>query len=171
MDIEIVSSTKYISGGATSLGGLILDYGQFDWSKTKKLNSLSNSHGQEAFSFKLKSEILRNLGTYMTPQTAYMQSLGLETLELRYKQSSGTAFKLVEKLSTVSFIESINYTGLKSNAYYELSKKQFGDYPGAMLTFDLASADACFKLMNGLKLIKRATNLFDNKTLAIHALS
>jgi len=171
VDIEIVSSTKYLSGGATSIGGLILDYGKFDWNQTKKLRILAKEHGKGAFTFKLKREIHRNLGAYMTPQVAYMQSLGLETLALRYTNSSETAGKLAELLSKQSFVTAVNYPGLKNNKYYELSKKQFGIYPGAMLTFDLASSEECFRLMNHLKLIKRATNLFDNKSLAIHPYS
>jgi len=171
VDIEVVSSTKYLSGGATSIGGLILDYGNFDWSQTKKLRILAKEHGKGAFTFKLKREIHRNLGAYMTPQVAYMQSLGLETLELRYKKSSETAGALAEKLSELPFVVSVNYPGLANNKYYELSKKQFGNYPGAMLTFELASSAECFKFLNHLMLIKRATNLFDNKSLAIHPFS
>lgn len=171
VDIEIVSSTKYLSGGATSLGGLILDYGKFDWNETKKLRILAKEHGKGAFTFKLKREIHRNLGAYMTPQVAYMQSLGLETLVLRYTKSSETAGKLAELLSQQSFVTAVSYPGLKNNKYFELSKKQFGVYPGAMLTFDLASSEECFRLLNHLKVIKRATNLFDNKSLAIHPYS
>lgn len=65
----------------------------------------------------------------------------------------------------------MNYTGLKNNPFYEISCKQFGTYPGAMLTFDLASRAACFAFMNRLQLIRRATNLFDTKSLAIHPAS
>lgn len=151
IDIEIVSSTKYISGGATGLGGLIIDY-QTD----------------NTFTTRLRKEIHRNLGSYMTPQTAYMQTLGLETLEVRYQRQSHTCMQLAERLQSVPGIESVNYTGLQSNPFHDISTRQFGKYPGAMLTIDLASREACFRFMNRLKLIRRATNLFDNKTLAIH---
>ena len=171
VDIELVSSTKYISGGATSVGGLILDYGQFDWHQSKKLKNLATQHGNGSFTFKLKREIHRNLGAYMTPQVAYMQSLGIETLDLRYKKSSETAGNLAKQLTELPLIESVNYPGLVSNSFYELSTKQFGENPGAMLTFDLKSQAACFQLLNHLKIIKRATNLFDNKSLAIHPYS
>lgn len=153
VDIEVVSSTKYISGGATGLGGLILDY------------------GVSAFTAKLRKEVHRNLGAYMTPQVAYMQSLGLETLEVRYARQAGTCLELARRLQSLSQIETVNYTGLESNPFYVLSTRQFGAYPGAMLTFDLASREACFRFMNRLQLIRRATNLFDNKTLAIHPAS
>lgn len=65
-------------------------------------------------------------------------------------------------------IKQVNYPGLPSNPYYKVSLSQFGENPGSMLTFDLESQKACFKFLNNLKLIKRATNLFDNKTMALH---
>lgn len=171
VDIEVVSSTKYISGGATGLGGLILDYGTFDWSRSKKLAETAETTGTSAFTAKLRKEIHRNLGAYMTPQVAYMQTLGLETLEVRYARQAATCLELAKRLQSLSQIEAVNYTGLETNPYYSLSVKQFGTYPGAMLTFDLASREACFRFMNRLQLIRRATNLFDNKTLAIHPAS
>lgn len=171
IDIEVVSSTKYISGGATSLGGLVIDYGTFDWLKSKKLAQLAQQQGYEAFTFKMRREIHRNLGAYMSPQVAYMQTLGLETLAVRYKQQSHTCLQLTKRLQTLKGIERVNYTGLEDNPFYQLSKAQFGDYPGAMFTIDLASREACFKFMNKLKVWRRATNLFDNKSLAIHTAS
>lgn len=171
VDIEVVSSTKYISGGATGLGGLILDYGILDWSRSKKLSSMAEQFGTSAFTVKLRKEIHRNLGAYMTPQVAYMQSLGLETMEVRYARQASTCLELAQRLQSLSQIESVNYTGLQSNPFYRLSSEQFGAYPGAMFTFDLVSREACFRFMNRLQLIRRATNLFDNKTLAIHPAS
>lgn len=171
VDIEIVSSTKYISGGATSLGGMILDYGTFDWKLSKKLSALASKQGANAFTFKLRKEIHRNMGAYMTPQVAYMQTLGLETMELRYQKATSTCLELCSKLQELPQMVCVNYTGLKENAFYEISKRQFGERPGAMFTFDLESREACFRFMNKLKMIKRATNLFDNKTLAIHPAS
>lgn len=171
VDIEIVSSTKYISGGATSLGGLIIDYASFDWHNSSRLSALTNDFGNGAFTAKLRKEIHRNFGAYMTPQVAYMQTLGLETMSLRYEKSTASCFELAEKLKIVPKVESVNYPGLPENKFYKISFQQFGKNPGAMLTFDLASREACFKFLNKLKLIKRATNLFDNKTLAIHPAS
>jgi len=169
--IELVSSTKYISGGATSLGGLIIDYGNFNWKKSPKLKEIAIQTGPNAFTFKLRKEIHRNLGAYMTPQVAYLQTLGLETLQVRYERAAETCLKLAEKLKNVDGIVSVNYTGLKDNTFNQLSEKQFGRLPGAMLTIDLDSREKCFSFMNNLKLIKRATNLFDNKSLAIHPAS
>lgn len=171
IDIELVSSTKYISGGATSLGGLIIDYGTYNWMNSPKLVSFAKEFGNMAFTAKLRKEIHRNLGAYMTPHAAYMQTLGLETMSLRYEKISQNCFGLAQKLTELPAIQSVNYPTLEGNKYAELSKKQFGDNPGAMLTFNLASREACFSFLNRLKMIKRATNLFDNKTLAIHPAS
>ena len=154
VDIEVVSSTKYISGGGTSLGGLIIDYGTFP-----QINQ------------RVKYELLVNLGAYMTPQVAYIQTLGLETLDVRYQLQAANAQWLAEALREVKDIKSVNYVGLKDNPYHELAQKQFGSTAGAMLTIDLASKEACFEFLNRLKLIHRATNLFDNRTLAIHPAS
>ena len=171
VNIEIISSTKYLSGGATSLGGLIIDYGTFDWTASPKLKDLATQSGPNAFTAKLRKEIHRNLGAYMTPQVAYLQTLGIETLNIRFERAADTCLKLAQKLQHLNGIASVNYTGLKDNAFNNLSTRQFGPLPGAMLTFDLKSREHCFAFMNKLKMIKRATNLFDNKTLAIHPAS
>ena len=171
VDIEIVASTKYISSGGGGMGGLIIDYGTFDWSHSEKLKTVSPQNPQKAFDIKLRKEIHRNLGAYMTPQTAYMQALGLETMNLRYERQSRTCRELAEKLLHVPQIVSVNYPGLPGNPYHETAQKQFGDNPGAMLTFDMADKNACFRLIDRVKLIRRATNLFDNKSLIIHPAS
>ena len=154
VDIEVVSSTKYLSGGATSLGGLIIDYGTAD-----------------GFSKKIKFEMVFNLGAYMTPHAAYMQALGLETLDARYRLQSASALQLAKMLKTLPAIKRVNYVGLEDNPYNALARSQFGGTAGAMLTIDLESGEACKRFINSLKLIKRATNLFDNKSLAIHPAS
>lgn len=168
VDLEVVSGTKYISGGATSVGGLIIDYASFDWSTSKRLQETAKEHGKLAFNFKLRKEIHRNLGAYMDPRTAHLQTLGLETLHLRYQRQSATCCELAKRLQRLKKIESVNYTGLVDNLYYPISYRQFGENPGAMLTFDLESKNACFHFLDRLKVIRRATNLFDNKSLAIH---
>jgi O-acetylhomoserine (thiol)-lyase len=171
VDLEVVSSTKYISGGATSIGGLILDHQTFDWSVSPRLNIPAQTHGKKAFTVKLRSEIARNMGAYMSPHTAYLQSLGLETLELRYRKASETCKNLAEFLQTLPKIKQVNYTGLPDSPFYAISVAQFGEYPGAMLTFNLKDQQACYDLIDRLKMIRRATNLFDNKSLIIHPLS
>lgn len=156
VDIELVSSTKYISGGATSLGGLIIDYG---------------TPYTKGFAKTVKEEMIFNFGAYMTPQVAYMQTLGLETLDARYHVQASNALQLAKKLKTLDKIKFVNYVGLEDNKYHELAVKQFGKTAGAMVCIDLENQDACFSFLNNLKLVHRATNLFDNRTLAIHPYS
>ena len=154
VDIEVVSSTKYVSGGATSLGGLVIDYG-------------TTPHFGEV----MKNEMLFNLGAYMTPQVAFLQTMGLETLDARYRVQSSNALALARKLQTLPQIKRVNYVGLEDNPFHELAQRQFGTTAGAMVCIDLESKDACFSMIDHLKLIHRATNLFDNRTLAIHPAS
>lgn len=156
VDIEVLSSTKYISGGATSLGGLIIDYGT-DYTK--------------GFTTTVKSELLFNFGAYMTPQVAFMQTLGLETLDARYRVQSSNALQLATKLRDLKQIKMVNYVGLEDNKFHSLAQKQFGKTAGAMVCIDLESEEACFNFLNNLKLVHRATNLFDNRSLAIHPYS
>lgn len=171
IDIELVSSTKYISGGATSTGGLIIDYGTFDWTHSKKLKATAEKFGKDAFRAKMRLEIHRNLGAYMTAQAAHAQNIGLETLSLRYKQQSQSALKIAKELNNSNLFEKVNYIGLESNPFHTISKKQFEDSYGAMLTIDLPSREKAFRFLNKLQLIRRATNLFDNRSLAIHPAS
>lgn len=151
VDIEVVSSTKYLSGGGTSLGGLVIDYGTFP--------DINN---------RIKYELLFNLGAYMTPQAAYMQTLGLETLDVRYQRQAANALWVAQRLDRVV---KVNYVGLPDNPYYALAQKQFGTTAGAMLTIDLESKEACYRFLNRLQMVHRATNLFDSRTLAIHPAS
>lgn len=154
VDIEVVSSTKYLSGGATSVGGLIIDYGTFP-----------------EFSRKVKGEMLFNFGAYMTPHVAYMQTLGLETLQARYAVQAANALELASRLEKTEGVCHVGYAGLPSSPYHELAARQFGPTAGAMVTIDLESREACFRFIDRLKLVYRATNLFDSRTLAIHPAS
>ena len=170
VDLEVVSSTKYLAAG-TGLGGLLVDYGTFDWSLRPKLARAAEVYGvapREAFTAKLRREVHRNLGAYMTPQAAWQQSLGLETLEGRYARASRTASEVARALDGWPGIAAVHYPGLPSNRFYGVALRQFGEAPGAMLTFDLASQAACYGFLDRLQSICRATNLFDNKSLAIH---
>jgi O-acetylhomoserine (thiol)-lyase len=168
VDIEVVSSTKCISGGATSIGGLIIDYGKFDWSHSAKLKAFAKKFGPFAFNAKLRKEVFRNLGACMSPQTAYLQSLGLETLKLRFDKASANCLALAKQLKDLDQIVSVNYPGLPDSEFYSLAVSQFGEFPGALLTFELHSKGQAFQFINKLKIIKRSTNLYDNKTLIIH---
>lgn len=151
LDFQVVSSTKYISGGATSLGGLIIDYGNFP-----------------EVSERIKKEAVFNLGAYMTPQAAYMQVIGLETLDVRFRRQTESAKLIAEALMKLPKVKAVSYPGLPAHPNHKLFTDLYGDKAGAMVTFDLCDKDACYKFINNLKLIHRATNLFDNRSLAIH---
>ena len=154
LDFQVVSSTKYISGGATSLGGVIIDYGHFP-----EISRL------------IKKDAVFNLGGYMTPHAAYMQTLGLETLQVRYDRQADSALKIARMLEKVPGVVEVGYPGLDSHPYHDLFKELYGEKAGAMVTFDLPSEEACYRFINALKMVHRATNLFDNRSLAIHPAS
>ena len=168
VNIEVISATKYISGGATSVGGLILDHGTYDWNNNPKIKENVKQFGPFSFTSKLRREVFRNLGACLAPHNAYLQSLGMETLALRADKSCSNALALAKYLSGMDSVKNVNYPGLESSRYHDLALKQFGKNTGALLTLELSSKDACFRFLNKLKLIRRATNINDNKSLAIH---
>ena len=154
VDIEVVSSTKYISGGATSIGGVVIDYG---------------THPN--FGKRMRQEMLMNLGAYMSPHVAYMQTVGLETLDARYRVQADNALTVAKAIKDIPGIQRVRYPGLADDPYHDIARRQFGETSGAMLTIDLASKEACYKFIDNLRLIRRATNLFDNRSIAIHPAS
>ena len=174
VDIEVVSSTKYISGGGTGLGGLLIDYGQFDWTQSPSpaLQARTKRVGKKlALTARVKTELVTNLGALMTPQVAYMETLGLDSLDIRFRRQAETTLWLAQECQQLEAIKRVNYTGLKDNPFYELSRRQFGPLPGAVFTIDLASKEAAWAFIDKLQVIRRATNLFDRKSLAIHPAS
>ena len=154
VDIEVVSTTKYLSGGATTIGGMVMDYG-----------------GHPEFTRRMHDEMLFNLGAYMTPHVAYMQNLGLENLDARYTMQTTNTLELAIRLRQLPQIKAINCLALPDNRFHDIAMQQFGGTVGCMFTIDLESQEACFRFLNNLKLVRRATNLFDNRTLAIHPAS
>ena len=169
--IEVISSTKYISGGGTTVGGLIIDNGIQDWSACPRLKDTAKKYGPYALIAHLRREAYRNLGSCMAPHNAYFQTLGLETLGLRIDKSCENALALARFLESRREVKSVNYPGLKNSPYHELAKNQFGNKFGGILTFTLADRKACYKLIDSLTIIRRATNINDNKTLILHPAS
>ena len=159
VDIEVVSST---------------DYGKFDWSQSPSpaLQARTKRVGKKlAFTARVKTELVTNLGALMTPQAAYMETLGLDTLDIRFRRQAETTIWLAKQCQQLPEIKRVNYTGLEDNPFYELSKEQFGPLPGAVFTIDLESKEAAWAFIDKLQVIRRATNLFDRKSLAIHPAS
>lgn len=168
IDIEVISGTKFLSGGATSIGGVIIDTGNNTWENWPALSNYYEKKKEMAFMAKLRKEVFRHTGACMAPRTAQLQSIGLDTLALRVERSYTNCLKLSEHLSDHPGIKRVDYPGMPASGYYELSKKQFGGMPGTILSFDLESEEACFSFMNKLRVIRRATNMNDNKSLIIH---
>lgn len=168
--VIIHSTTKFISGGATSVGGAIVDLGTYDWRQCPALKKY-HRYGQGAFLARLRMEVHRNFGACMSPQSAYLQTLGLETLALRVRTSCENALAVAEHLQKRPEVRSVNYPGLRESPFHELATKQFNGYFGGVLSFELANKEEAFCFINRLRLILRATNINDNKTLVIHPAS
>ena len=169
--VEIISSTKYISGGATAIGGVIIDNGVFDWKKNPALADDARKVGPAALMARLRREVHRNIGSCMSPHNAWLQVLGLETLALRIDRSSANALAVAKYLSSSTLVQTVNYPGLVACPSHAVAARQFGNNFGGILTFELTSKEKCFAFIDSLKLIRRATNLNDNKTLVIHPAS
>ena len=171
VDIEVLSGTKYLSGGATTIGGLIIDNGTYNWTHNPTLEKEARQFGPYTLVTKLRREVYRNLGACLSPHNAYLQSLGLETLALRADQSCRNTQVLAEFLSGHPKVKKVNYPGLGSSPYHAVAVRIFGQHCGALMTFELSSKQECFAFLNKLKLLRRATTLNDNKTLALHPAS
>ncbi len=168
VDMEVLSSTKYISGGATSVGGLLIDYGSFDWSQFEKTREPFKEHGPPVFKMMLRKQVFRNMGACLSPHNAYLQSLGLDTLGLRTDRSTFNTLVLAHWLENHHEVTHVHYPGLESSPFHIMAVDQFGEKPGSILTFDLESKERCYTFMNRLNVVRRSTNLQDNKTLVIH---
>ena len=167
IDVSILSSTKFISGGGTAVGGIIIDNGTYNWKNNKNLANDAIKYGPFTFLRKLRLEIFRNLGACMSPQTATQYSLGLETMELRIDRACSNALQIAQYLESKTKCKAVKYAGLKNSKYFELATELFL-YPGSVVCFELESKKECFDLINAFSLIRRATNLHDNKSLIIH---
>ena len=107
-----------------------------------------------------------HIRTYLPSQT-----LGLDTLDIRFQRQASTTLWLAKQCQALPEIKRVNYTGLEDNPFHELSERQFGPLPGAVFTIDLESKEAAWAFIDKLQIIRRATNLFDRKSLAIHPAS
>jgi O-acetylhomoserine (thiol)-lyase len=168
VDIEVISATKYLSGGANCFGGVIIDYGKFNWELNPNFKDFIAKYGKNAFIAKLRKNTYRNTGGSMTPQTARFMIQGLDILEIRVEKCYQNSMALASLLLQQPNVKMVGYPGLPSDPQFHLAQKYFSGIPGTILTFDLKSKEACFRFLNKLKIIRRATNLNDNKSLIIH---
>jgi O-acetylhomoserine (thiol)-lyase len=167
--IEVVSTAKYISGGGTSIGGLLIDNGNFEWSKSPKLTKDIPRWGQDTLVKTIRSFVARNIGATLSPTSAYLQILGLETLSLRIEKSSRNAVLVAEHLNGHPKVHKVHYPGIVNSSFYSLSKRQFrGGYCGGLMSFELIHDISVPSFLNALQFIKRASNFNDNKSLIIH---
>ncbi len=168
IDVEVMSATKYFSGGGTGIGGCILDHGTYLWSQNPTLESLHEKTGANALLARLKKEIFRNFGACLSPHNAFLLTLGMETLTLRVEKTCRNALGLAQWFQSQEQVKFISYPGLSSHPNKAIAEKQFNGLFGGLLTFDLENREKCFQFMDRLQIIKRATNLNDNRSLIIH---
>jgi O-acetylhomoserine (thiol)-lyase len=182
-DIVIHSLTKYISGNGTSLGGVIIDAGKFDWSNGKFPEFTEPSVGYHglvyhevlgnaAFIAKARIEGLRDFGAALSPFNAFQIIQGLETLAIRIKRHSENALALAQWLEIQDEVAWVNYPGLKSSKYYVLVQKYLPKGQSGVVTFGLkAGFDAAKKVADNTKLFSILANIGDTKSLIIHPAS
>ncbi|WP_289054253.1 aminotransferase class V-fold PLP-dependent enzyme [Carboxylicivirga marina] len=168
VDVEVMSTTKFISGGAAAFGGVVLDNGSFDYSKLPALEEWAPKFGKDALMARIRKEIFRHLGGTMTAHTAHFMNLGLDIMPLRIERCVDNCNKLARYFEKHDRIADYNYPGVEGKKGFVLSEKQFSGKPGAVMTFDLESKEACYRFYNRIKVMRKATNLNDNKTLVIH---
>lgn len=170
VNIVIHSTSKYITGSGNTIGGVLVDLGNYDWSatRTKSLQKIYSKTGDFAFLARARRQVLQNTGSCLAPFNAYLQLLGLETLGLRMERHCQNALELAKFLNDSPRVEMVNYPGLISNPGYTVANNQFNGRFGGLLTLRLGTPERCFKLINRLKMVKNLANLGDAKTLIIH---
>jgi len=183
-DLVVGSTTKFMSGNGTAIGGILVDSGNFDWTASDKFPSLSTpapeyhglnfaeALGPMAFTFHSIAIGLRDLGGCQQPQNAFYTLLGLETLALRMERHSTNAQKVAEYLEGHAKVDWVSYPGLKSSKYHERAKKYLPNGAGAVFTIGVKGGhEAGVKLVDSLKLFSNLANIGDSRSLVIHSAS
>ncbi|NJM79995.1 MAG: O-acetylhomoserine aminocarboxypropyltransferase/cysteine synthase [Flavobacterium sp.] len=182
-DIVIHSLTKYITGNGTSLGGVIIDAGKFDWSNGKFPEFTEPSAGYHGLKYyevlgaasfiaKVRIEGLRDFGAALSPFNAFQTIQGLETLEIRIKKHSENALALAKWLQTQEEVAWVNYPGLESSKYKALADKYLPNGKSGIVTFGLKGGfEAAKKVVDQTKLFSLLANIGDTKSLIIHPAS
>lgn len=190
-NVVVESATKWIGGHANSIGGVIVDAGNFNWGKGKFSQFTEPSEGYHglkfwevfgegnslglpniAFAIRARVEGLRDFGPALSPFNSFLLLQGLETLSLRVQRISDNALILARWLENHPLVESVNYPGLKSSPYYELGKKYLRNGSGGVLSFQIiGGVEAGNKLIDSLKLVSHLANVGDSKTLIIQPAS
>ncbi|EGQ8029616.1 O-acetylhomoserine aminocarboxypropyltransferase/cysteine synthase [Vibrio parahaemolyticus] len=184
-DIVVHSLTKYVGGHGTTLGGVIVDSGNFPWAQHKGRFPVFNqpepsyhgvvyteAFGEAAFIGRARTVPLRNTGSALSPMNAFMLMQGLETLPLRMERHTENALKVAEFLEQHDKVSWVSYAGLPSSAHFNLAEKYMKGKPSAILSFGLKDGyEAGVRFYDALKIFKRLVNIGDAKSLACHPAS
>ena len=182
-DIVIHSLTKYITGNGTSLGGVIIDAGKFDWTNGKFPEFTEPSAGYHGLKYyevlgtasfiaKVRIEGLRDFGAALSPFNAFQIIQGLETLSIRIKKHSENALALAKWLQSQEQVAWVNYPGLESSTYYDLAKQYLPEGQSGVVTFGLKGGfEAAKKVADNTRLFSLLANIGDTKSLIIHPAS
>jgi len=184
-DIAVHSLTKYIGGHGTSIGGIIVDSGKFDWATNRErfpmLNEPDPSYhgvvytealGAAAFIGRCRVVPLRNTGAAISPMNSFQIMQGLETLALRMERHCENALKVAQYLEAHDQVEWVSYAGLPSSPYHGLCQKILGGRASGILSFGIKGGEAAgARFIDALKLILRLVNIGDAKSLACHPAS
>jgi O-acetylhomoserine (thiol)-lyase len=182
-DVVVHSATKFIGGHGTSIGGVVVDSGSFDWSNGRfpvvadpspAYHGLAfhETFGAYGYLMKLRAETLRDLGGVMSPFNAFLFLQGLETLPLRMERHVANAKGIAEFLEKQTAVERVRYPGLESNGYLPLVQKYLPLGAGSILSFDLEGGrEAGSRFIMALELWSHLANVGDAKSLVIHPAS
>ncbi|MDL2243696.1 O-acetylhomoserine aminocarboxypropyltransferase/cysteine synthase [Bacteroidales bacterium OttesenSCG-928-J19] len=184
-DIVVHSTTKYMDGHATSVGGVVVDSGNFDWDQSADkfpgLTTPDDSYhglvytqafGRAAYITKATVQLMRDLGSIQSPQNAFLTNIGLETLHLRMERHCENAQRVAEFLEGHEKIAWVHYPGLKSDKYYETSKKYMPKGSCGVITFGLKGGrDASIGFIDSLQMIAIVTHVADARTCVLHPAS
>ena len=179
-NIVVHSTTKYSEGHAQTIGGIVVDGGNFDWTNGK-FNDFTTpdpsyhglkyveSFGQAAYIVKLRVTLLRDLGACMSPFNAYLTNLGLETLHLRMERHSKNALEIAQWLTTEEKVSWVNYPLLEGSKYYDLAKKYLKGGASGLLTFGVKGGiENAKEFSRGLNVIALAVTLGDARSCLLH---
>ncbi len=180
-DIVLHSATKFMGGHGTSIGGIVVDGGKFDWKASGKFPGLTepdpsyhgvvyaDAVGPIAYIIKMRVQLLRDMGAALSPFNSFLLLQGLETLHLRMERHSSNTLAVAKFLEAHPAVEWVNYAGLESHASYELAKRYLPNGQGAIMTFGIKGGiEAGKKVINAVKLFSHLANVGDSKSLIIH---
>ena len=171
VSLVVHSTTKFICGNGSVLGGAVIDLGNFDWSSFDEPLIIRNTSlygADRAFLAAFRTHALQNGGLTQQPFAAFNTMQGSETLIPRLKMQTANAFALAEHLSGKHQIDRVNYPGLPDNVFYSRATELFDSGFPSLLTIDLGSKEKAFLLAEGLNLVRNMTNLGDSRTLVVH---